>query len=583
MGQFPHAFPSWIAIGYGLDGLSGARRAVGAWAILGLLAVYFAGARLAGRAPAFVAALLLGHQCRRGLVRAVSQLGDDAAGAAVRRAAGARASLSGRRPVLRAGGGGAARLADVRAAGFAGPARCRRREPAAARRRREAPGLGLRRFPGGAARRGGRVLRRSPAGVPRHPAAAGGRRAPDCPPRWRRWSSPDSSWPPRARRGAGPGRGVQPWVPRVLAGRWRPPRPTPTSCASPPAASPLTTPTRSASFGWYVGPLGPARRRRGIRGDRLDAVLERPRAADRGRAGRRLLLLQDSDRSRALLAGTALPAGHPAVCLRDDGGGRIRGLPAPPRAGRRCRFPCARGCAPRSCATSLAPLAVLAFVGWTFVAATRPILDHVEYAGLIPAVERLAGQFGDRDLVLVEPRILLRRACAGDAAGLRLRTQRAAVLLAAPGPRREVGRFLSWAGRDVRPGVPARGRRLHLASSQHRRRRRCGIERFSIPEYESARNAYPREVRQKKFDLYLYRLRVQRDQALPPVLDLDIGGFDDPWVLPHVHAPGAGRRHVSVAAAIGRSSSLPACPASARAIVLRAGDGGRPARPARRT
>ena len=60
MGQFPHAFPCWIAIGYNLDGLSGARRAVGAWAILGLLAVYFAGARFAGRVPAFVGALLLG-------------------------------------------------------------------------------------------------------------------------------------------------------------------------------------------------------------------------------------------------------------------------------------------------------------------------------------------------------------------------------------------------------------------------------------------------------------------------------------------------------------------------------------------
>ncbi len=59
MGQFPHAFPVWIAIGYGLDGLSGARRAVGVWAILGLLAVYFAAARLTGRVPAFIGTLLL--------------------------------------------------------------------------------------------------------------------------------------------------------------------------------------------------------------------------------------------------------------------------------------------------------------------------------------------------------------------------------------------------------------------------------------------------------------------------------------------------------------------------------------------
>ena len=59
VGQFPHLFPASIAIGYGIDGLTGARSAVGVWAILGLLAVYFAGARLCGRAGAFAAAVLL--------------------------------------------------------------------------------------------------------------------------------------------------------------------------------------------------------------------------------------------------------------------------------------------------------------------------------------------------------------------------------------------------------------------------------------------------------------------------------------------------------------------------------------------
>ena len=60
VGQFPHLFPASIAIGYGIDGLTGARRTVGAWAILGLLAVYFAGARLVGRTAAAGAATLLG-------------------------------------------------------------------------------------------------------------------------------------------------------------------------------------------------------------------------------------------------------------------------------------------------------------------------------------------------------------------------------------------------------------------------------------------------------------------------------------------------------------------------------------------
>lgn len=59
VGQFPHLFPASIAIGYGIDGLTGARRAVGLWAILGVLAVYFTGARLAGRTAAAAAAALL--------------------------------------------------------------------------------------------------------------------------------------------------------------------------------------------------------------------------------------------------------------------------------------------------------------------------------------------------------------------------------------------------------------------------------------------------------------------------------------------------------------------------------------------
>lgn len=59
VGQFPHLYPAAIAMGYGLDGLSGARNAIGAWAILALAAVYFAGTQIFGRAAAAAAATLL--------------------------------------------------------------------------------------------------------------------------------------------------------------------------------------------------------------------------------------------------------------------------------------------------------------------------------------------------------------------------------------------------------------------------------------------------------------------------------------------------------------------------------------------
>jgi hypothetical protein len=59
VGQFPHLLPASVAIGYGIDGLTGARYVLGVWATLGVLAVYFAGARWVGRTAAAAAAALL--------------------------------------------------------------------------------------------------------------------------------------------------------------------------------------------------------------------------------------------------------------------------------------------------------------------------------------------------------------------------------------------------------------------------------------------------------------------------------------------------------------------------------------------
>ena len=57
--QFPHLYPVWIAIGYGIHGLTGARQAIGIWAILGVLALYFVGARAVGTVPALAGSTLL--------------------------------------------------------------------------------------------------------------------------------------------------------------------------------------------------------------------------------------------------------------------------------------------------------------------------------------------------------------------------------------------------------------------------------------------------------------------------------------------------------------------------------------------
>ncbi len=59
LGQFPHFLPASIAIGYGLDGLTGVRRVTHFWTLLGLVCVYLLGARLFGRTVAAAGTLLL--------------------------------------------------------------------------------------------------------------------------------------------------------------------------------------------------------------------------------------------------------------------------------------------------------------------------------------------------------------------------------------------------------------------------------------------------------------------------------------------------------------------------------------------
>ena len=46
----------------------------------------------------------------------------------------------------------------------------------------------------------------------------------------------------------------------------------------------------------------------------------------------------------------------------------------------------------------------MALLAFQYVRASRPILGHVEYAGLIPRIEQLAKTIGDDELVVAEGR-----------------------------------------------------------------------------------------------------------------------------------------------------------------------------------
>ena len=160
-------------------------------------------------------------------------------------------------------------------------------------------------------------------------------------------------------------------------------------------------------------------------------------------------------------------------------------------------------------------LVLVLLLGRNFFGATQAILRHVEYAGLIPRLEHLAAIFGDDDLVLVESRN------ASDTHVLALPLAyvyaRHVLVFARVDPDKRLFReFLTWAQQRYRRVFFVGGGGTELLS-RTMTVKPVGGERFQIPEYESLMNAYPRRARFKEFDLSVY-------EFLPRPVDAD--GFD---------------------------------------------------------
>lgn len=159
-----------------------------------------------------------------------------------------------------------------------------------------------------------------------------------------------------------------------------------------------------------------------------------------------------------------------------------------------------------------------------YARAAAPIVDHVEYAGIIPKLEQLQQQIADRDLVVVESR----DASDIHVLGLPLAYiyARHVLVLNTPVPDKAVlGLFLEWSRTQY-------DRVLFLGSggtdliSTRWSARPIASERFTIPEYETAPfDAYPRGPRPLKVDYALYELAPTPAAAGP--LDLDVGAWDD--------------------------------------------------------
>jgi len=55
-------------------------------------------------------------------------------------------------------------------------------------------------------------------------------------------------------------------------------------------------------------------------------------------------------------------------------------------------------------AVSVLGIVMVTAAGWHFFGQTQPILPHVEYAGVVTRLERLAARIGDDDVVIMESR-----------------------------------------------------------------------------------------------------------------------------------------------------------------------------------
>jgi hypothetical protein len=212
-------------------------------------------------------------------------------------------------------------------------------------------------------------------------------------------------------------------------------------------------------------------------------------------------------------------------------------------------------------------------IAWIFVESSRPILRHVEYAGVIPRLESLASRISGDDLLVVESRN------ASDVHVLALPLAyiyaKPVLVLNSPKPDKlAFAKFVGWARQRYRHVYFLGGGGTDLLSSS------VGIEpvlsdRFQVPEYESRRNAYPTGVRYKEFDYSLYRF-------VPPAaatgsFSLDIGDKDDLYVV-RFHAKERDRRGTFRWTERQSYLSLPALTSDRHELVLWMHNGGRPAK-----
>ena len=227
-------------------------------------------------------------------------------------------------------------------------------------------------------------------------------------------------------------------------------------------------------------------------------------------------------------------------------------------------------------ASAAAGVVVVVFFGRGYLVAAQPIRTHIEYADVVPRIERLASAFGDNDLVIVEGR------AASDLHTLALPlsyiwARNVLVMYSSRPDKPQLAEFLAWArkkydnvyfigggGTDlVSPGI-----RLETIRS----------EAFAVPQYElTSYAAYPKRSRTKPFNLTVYRfVEGSMDEG---AFRIDVGASDDLHVVRFHGKERWGNEATTFRWTRDRSYFVvPKVDADNREVVIRMGNGGRPAK-----
>jgi 4-amino-4-deoxy-L-arabinose transferase-like glycosyltransferase len=527
VGQFPHFYPASVAIGYGLNGLSGARQAIGVWALLGLMAVYFTGVRLFGRTAAGAAVLLLTINVvmvwfgrypnselpmQALLFAALLAAGRarDGGGAFFAATAGALlgVTLFLRVEVLFA-------IVAFAAAAVLVPVA----------RQRLGAGFVVALIATSVA--GGWYLTDTMrAYVALHIGFVSNRGG---------WllivgGALAAIVAHRVLRLAPVGPIVRTWLPRlmalaiiVLAGYAY-------FIRDEGGRTALGDAMAFRTFGWYVTPWGLALAVAGAAWFVLRDLWRDPTfyltfvTFSTFFFYKTRIVPEHFWTSRRFL-GVALPG---AMLLM---AAIVQETVKPARLARLgAKHPAADAAAPSpprlaELLSVVLVLAILAPVALAYWRASRPVSHHVEYAGVIPQLEQLAARVNDRDLLLVEARNAGTDLHVLAMPLAYIYARNVLVLESAAPDKRAFEQFVTWAHTRYDRVLFLGGGGTDLLT-RTTGATPLGGTRFQVPEYDSPVNAYPRAVHAKEFEYGLYQLTAGTTTAPGPI-DLQIGGADD--------------------------------------------------------